>query len=118
MDVWDYVAGSMIVSGVFFLLVASVGIIRLPDFYSRMHAMGKGDTLGVMLILFGLSVYEGLTLNAAKLMLALVFVGLTNPVASHALARAALRYGITPLLKSDDMSKGVAEKEEDDVLES
>lgn len=96
MAVSDVVALFMIVAGAFFMFVASVGIIRLPDFFTRIHAMGKGDTLGIMLILLGLCVYEGLTLVSAKLVMALIFVGLTNPVASHALARAALRYGLKP----------------------
>lgn len=117
MGVWDIIAVLLILAGAFFLLVASIGIVRLPDFYTRTHAMGKGDTLGVMLILFGLGVYEGLTFNALKLLLALVFVGLTNPVASHALARAALRYGIKPLLKND-LPRKHPHKEAPDVLES
>lgn len=101
MDLWDIVAVVMIMGGAFFLLVASIGIVRFPDFYTRIHAMGKGDTLGIILILLGLCLYEGLTLNSAKLMIALVFVALTNPVATHALARAALRYGLKPMLRLD-----------------
>jgi multicomponent Na+:H+ antiporter subunit G len=97
MPVHDVLALLMVSVGVFFMFVASVGIIRLPDFYTRIHAMGKGDTFGIMLILLGLCVHEGFTLVSAKLVLALVFVGVTNPVASHALARAALRQGLKPL---------------------
>lgn len=96
MGMTDVIALCMIIAGAFFMFVASVGIIRLPDFFTRIHAMGKGDTLGIMLILLGLCVHEGLTLVSAKLVVALIFVGLTNPVASHALARAALRYGLKP----------------------
>lgn len=101
MGLWDVVAVAMMVAGVFFLGVAAVGIVRFPDFYTRIHAMGKGDTLGIILVLLGLCIYEGFTLVSAKLLLALVFVALTNPVATHALARSALRYGLKPMLKED-----------------
>lgn len=97
MELREILCVLLLVAGAFFMLVASIGIIRLPDFFTRIHAMGKGDTMGIMLILLGLCVYEGFTLTSAKLLLALMFVGLTNPMASHALARAALRYGLTPL---------------------
>jgi len=96
MELRELICVLLLIAGAFFMLVASIGIIRLPDFFTRIHAMGKGDTMGIMLILLGLCVYEGLTLTSAKLLLALLFVGLTNPMASHALARAALRYGLTP----------------------
>jgi len=95
----DILSLLMVSVGTFFMFVSSVGIIRLPDFYTRIHAMGKGDTFGIMLILFGLCIHEGFTLVTAKLILALVFVGVTNPVASHALARAALRYGLKPIFE-------------------
>lgn len=114
----DIIAVLMILGGAFFLLVASIGIVRFPDFYTRLHAMGKGDTLGIILILLGLCVYEGFTLNSAKLLLALVFVGLTNPVATHALARAALRYGLKPLLKLDQKEKEPSTTSKSDALET
>jgi len=86
----------VLAAGSFFLLVGSIGLIRFPDFYSRCHATGKSDTLGVMLVIFGLVLIEGLTLNSAKLLLILAFVGLTNPAATHALAQAAFRFGLKP----------------------
>lgn len=101
MGLWDIVSVVMMLAGAFFLLVAGIGIVRFPDFYTRIHAMGKGDTLGIILVLLGLCVYEGFTLVSAKLLLALVFVALTNPVATHALARSALRYGLKPMLKEE-----------------
>jgi len=99
---WNFVLGNIIVSaGAFFLLVGSVGLVRLPDFYSRAHATGKSDTLGVILTTLGLIVHEGLTLNSLKLALLLVFVGLTSPAGTHALTRAALRAGLRPWFKRD-----------------
>jgi len=85
-----------VVGGAFFLLVGSVGLVRLPDFYCRNHATGKSDTLGVMLVIFGMILIEGFTLNSAKLFFVLVFVFLTNPTGTHALANAALRSGLKP----------------------
>ena len=86
----------VLAAGSFFLLVGSIGLIRFPDFYSRCHATGKSDTLGVMLVILGFILIEGLTLNSAKLLIILTFVGLTNPTATHALARAAFRFGLKP----------------------
>lgn len=87
-----------IVSGIFFLLIGSIGIIRLPDFYSRTHATSKSDTLGLMLVIAGFIVFEGFNLNSAKLFLILLFIALANPIGSHALARAAQKTGIKPLI--------------------
>jgi multicomponent Na+:H+ antiporter subunit G len=102
MMAWNFILGNLIVSaGAFFLLVGSVGLVRLPDFYSRAHATGKSDTLGVILTTLGLVVHEGFTLNSLKLGLLLVFIGLTSPTGTHALTRAALRSGLKPWFKKD-----------------
>ena len=94
--------------GVFFLTVGSVGLLRLPDFFSRCHATGKADTVGILLVLAGLITYEGFTLNSAKMLIILTFVALTNPTATHALARAAFLFGVKPrFIKSKlDKKKG------------
>ncbi|MBU1700230.1 MAG: monovalent cation/H(+) antiporter subunit G [Candidatus Eisenbacteria bacterium] len=86
----------LIIGGVFFLTVGSLGVIRLPDFYSRTHAVGKSDTLGLLLAMAGLAIYHGWHIDSLKILLVAVFVGLSNPTASHALARAALRKGLAP----------------------
>ncbi len=92
-----HILGIVIVStGAFFLMIGSIGLIRLPDFFSRSHATGKSDTLGIMLVILGLMLFEGFTLNSLKLLLIVGFVGLTNPTASHALARAAFHFGKKP----------------------
>ena len=90
-----------VAAGIFFLLIGSIGIIRLPDFYSRTHATSKSDTLGMMLVIIGLIIYEGLTINGGKLFLILLFILLANPVGAHALARAALNAGLKPLLPNN-----------------
>ena len=86
----------LVLGGVFFMLVGSIGINRLPDFYTRAHAAGKVDTLGILMFLGGLAVFQGFSLNAAKLVLIILFVALTSPVATHALARRALLFGLKP----------------------
>ncbi|TSA45691.1 MAG: cation:proton antiporter [Deltaproteobacteria bacterium] len=96
------ILGTMaVIGGAFFLLVGSIGLIRLPDFYSRNHATGKSDTLGIMLVIFGMILIEGFTLNSAKLFFALIFVFLTSPTGTHALANAALHSGLKPWFRKD-----------------
>ncbi|MDZ7806476.1 MAG: monovalent cation/H(+) antiporter subunit G [Gracilimonas sp.] len=96
-----------VVAGIFFLLIGSIGIVRLPDFYSRTHATSKSDTLGMMLIIIGLIIFEGFNINSGKLFLILLFILLANPVGAHALARAALNSGLKPLFHDNN------KKEED-----
>ena len=90
------VVGLLFVTGLLFILVAVVGILRLPDFYTRLHAMGKCDTLGIVLVLVALAIYAGSWLDSAKILLIAVAVWLANPTATHALGRAALRAGLSP----------------------
>ncbi|MBD3334007.1 MAG: cation:proton antiporter [Candidatus Eisenbacteria bacterium] len=92
----DLLAAILLVAGVFFLTVGSLGVIRLPDFYSRTHAVGKADTLGLLLAMVGIALYRGWHVDSIKLLIVAVFVALGNPTATHALARAALRRGLTP----------------------
>lgn len=91
--------------GAFFLLIGSVGLLRFPDFFTRAHAQGKADTLGVILIILGLILSLGFTLVSFKLLLILAFVGLTNPTGTNALTRAAYRFRQTPWFKGDKEQK-------------
>lgn len=84
----------MVLGGVLFLVVSSVGILRLPDFYTRAHAVGATETLGAMLVLGGFALYQGAALTSLKLLLILAFLAVANPTATHVLARAALRSGV------------------------
>jgi len=90
-----------LVGGYFFFFTATVGLIRFPDFFTRLHATGKGDTLAVFLCLVGLGVYEGLTLSGIKIVLIAVFMFLAQPTATHALSRAAMRTGENPWTKKE-----------------
>lgn len=91
-----WVAKSLMVVGAFLFVVAAIGVNRLPDFFSRAHAATKPDTLGLICLLLGLAIYDGFSLNTLKMVLIIVFVFLANPVASHALGRAAIRNGLMP----------------------
>lgn len=87
-------AFALLAAGVAFHLVAAVGVLRLPDFYTRLHALSKADTLGTLLALGGIAVWEGASLTAVKVLLIAVFFFLANPAGAHALARAAYRTGV------------------------
>lgn len=86
----------LVVFGIFFLLTGSVALVRLPDFFTRTHAISKADMLGLVLVLLGVAVYEGLTQNAVKLLIAVAFLGFATPIGAHALVKAAVRKGLRP----------------------
>ena len=92
----DVLSGLALLGGVFFAIVGGAGMLRLPDFYTRMHAAGITDTLGAGLILLGLMLQAGWTLITVKLLLILAFLWLTSPTACHALIRAALADPASP----------------------
>lgn len=93
----------LILAGIFFIFTAGVGIMRLSDFYARTHAVSKSDTLGILLVVLGLIVFEGLTINSIKLSFIFILVALANPIGSHALGMAAFRKGLKPLLGKRDV---------------
>lgn len=94
-----------VILGTFFMFIGSVGVVRLPDFYTRSHATSKSDTLGIMLIITGLIFYEGLDLDSLKLLIVFIIVAIANPVGAHALARAALKFGVKPWFKKSEEKK-------------
>lgn len=115
MNIIEVITTIFISLGAFFLLVGSIGLIRLPDFYARAHAQGKADTLGMILIIFGLLILQfsgGSIINGLKLFILLGFVGLTNPTATNALVRAAHRFRLKPWFKADRIKKDPGKKEE------
>jgi multicomponent Na+:H+ antiporter subunit G len=81
------------VSGLFFLVVGSIGMLRLPNVFVRAHALSLTDSLGAILVLAGLAVYQGFNMNFLKITIVLVLVFLLNPVIAHATIRAAHRSG-------------------------
>ena len=84
----------LIVIGMFFLVVGSIGMLRLPHVFARAHALSLTDSLGAVFVLAGLAVYQGFTMNSLKIMVVLVLVCLLNPVIAHATIRAAHRTGL------------------------
>lgn len=84
------------------VLIGSLGLVRLPDLFSRQHAAGMSDTLGAGFILAGLALQIPLGLDTARIVFIGLFLLLTSPVSSHALAQAALASGIKP--RADELS--------------
>jgi len=85
-------------AGLFFVLAGTVGVLRLPDFYTRLHAAGMTDTLGAELILLALIFQADNLQMVLKLLLVAFFLFVTSPTATHAVAHAAYRAGLKPLL--------------------
>jgi len=91
----------LILLGLFFLLTGAIGLYRFPDYFTRMHAAGKCDTLGSLLIVSGLAVYQGLSVGSVKIVFIAVFIFWTSPTATHAIARAALKNKLPFWTKED-----------------
>ncbi len=92
----DWLVYLLVSGGIFFLFVAAVGVVRMPDLYNRMHATSKAGTLGVGLILLAVAVFYQELSVAARALSGLAFIILTAPVAAHALGRAAYLSGVKP----------------------
>ncbi len=93
-----WLSWACLLGGSFFILVSSLAVLRLPDYFSRIHGAGITDTLGSGLILLGLALQAGLSLITVKLAAVLGFMMLTGPVTVHALAKTAYRLGMKPIL--------------------
>ncbi len=102
MDPLSIVVVLLIAGGLFFSFVAVVGIIRLPDLYTRAHATSKSDTLGTILSLVGVALVLGSDIATAKAWFLLLFMLITNPTAAHAITRAAYDQDIEPWTTEDD----------------
>jgi multicomponent Na+:H+ antiporter subunit G len=97
----DGLSWALILAGSFFTVVGAAGIIRMPDVYTRIHAASVTDTLGAGLLLLGFMLQAGLSLVLLKLVFLLLLFFFVSPVVTHALANAALHYGIEPVLTED-----------------
>jgi len=95
----------LVASGLIFFFATTVGLLRFPDFYSRMHAAGKGDTLSSLLMLGGLALYEcyditlATILTGVKILLIVVFIFMASPTATHAITDAGFESGVKPWQK-------------------
>ena len=94
----ESLGGSLVVLGGVFMIIGAIGLLRMPDVFTRLHATSVSDTLGAGLILVGLMVIAGVSLVTMKLVFLALFFGLMSPAATHAVARAALHAGVKPVL--------------------
>jgi multicomponent Na+:H+ antiporter subunit G len=92
----------LMAGGSFFMITGAVGLLRLPDFYTRLHATGKCDTLGEVLIIVGCMIYQGWSFITIKLFFLMLFIFIANPVATHAIMKAAYVTGVKPWKKGDE----------------
>ncbi|MDA0811294.1 MAG: monovalent cation/H(+) antiporter subunit G [Verrucomicrobia bacterium] len=125
------VSGALICGGLVFFLGAAVGLVRFPDFYTRMHSAGKGDTLSTIMILLGIALYqfhdlveevhslqEFLEVFKIELLVAIkvaaisAFIMLTSPTSTHALMEAGYDDGVEPFTRGDDGANDMAAEEQ------
>lgn len=104
----DILSWLFLVAGGAFCLIGMVGIVRLPDMFARLHGASITDTLGAGFIVIGMILQAGFTLVAAKLIIIMGLILLTSPVATHALAQAALHAGVRPRLAHDETGGRIA----------
>lgn len=97
----DIVFGLLLGFGGLFYLIGAIGLVRMPDMFTRLHAASIMETVGAGLLVVGMMVAAGWTLVAAKLAIILAILLFSGPVAAHALANAALNAGVVPLLAED-----------------
>lgn len=99
----DLLSWAALLAGAFFYTVGAIGMVRMPDVFTRMHAVSISETLGTGLLILGMVLQAGISLVAVKLVIIFLVLMVVSPVSSHALARAALHDGLRPLLAN---SKG------------
>jgi len=108
MNFMDIVVCAVLFAGLFFLTGGAVGILRFPDFYSRLHPAGKLDTLGSLLAMIALALYNlhrfslGALLASLKILLIVVFVFVASPTATHGIVDAGVRAGLAPWIKGQE----------------
>lgn len=98
----EIIAAILLFSGAFFTLTGALGMLRFPDFYTRLHPAGIKDALGAPLVLLGLAVLSGGNLITIKILLLIAFLVITSPTSTHALAKSALSDGNIPLGNIDE----------------
>ena len=92
----DMVSWILLTAGGVFVLIGGIGALRMPNLYTRMHAASVTDTMGAVLVLSGIMLQAGLSLATIKLAAILLFLLVTSPTSSYALASAAMLAGIKP----------------------
>ncbi len=103
-----WAAGFLIVAGIFFFAVGVLGVLRFPDFYTRLHAAGKCDSLAAVLVIVGIALYNLADFSPSNLLVSFkilaiaAFVFIASPTATHAVTEAALIIGVEPWTKKDE----------------
>lgn len=92
----------LLIGGLFFFLVGTIGLYRLPDVFTRLHATTKSDTLGAGLIILSIIIYLGFDIIVLKLFLVLSFIWITNPTAAHIISKAVYRNDVNNKEESND----------------
>ncbi len=87
----DVLVGLLLIAGAGFVMIAAIGIVRLPDLLTRMHASTKAGTLGALLVMAGLGLYVGSAEVVSKVVATSLFLLLTAPIAAHMIGRAHAR---------------------------
>jgi len=100
----DILSWILLLAGGAFCMIGALGLVRMPDFFTRMHAASVTDTLGAGLLLLGLMLQAGLSLVTVKLIVIGLLIFFTSPTSTHALAQAALARGLKPLLAAPEES--------------
>ena len=95
--IYEFISWILIVGGTFFVMIGAIGILRFPDFWARLHAASVTESAGVVLLLSGLCIQAGFTLVTFKLLIIGVFLFITGPTSTHAIANAALISGLKPI---------------------
>jgi multicomponent Na+:H+ antiporter subunit G len=104
----DIIVCLFLFTGLFFFTAGAIGILRFPDFYSRLHPAGKLDTMGALLAIIALALFNlhhfslGTLLTSAKIILIVVFIFLASPTATHAIVDAGVRAGLAPWTKGEE----------------
>ena len=95
--IYEFISWILIVGGTFFVIIGAIGTLRFPDFWARLHAASVTESAGVILLLSGLCIQAGFTLVTFKLLIIGVFLFITGPTSTHAIANAALISGLKPI---------------------
>lgn len=111
---WLWLAGALVVAGSLFTLTAAIGLVRLPDVYTRMHAASKAGTLGSCFMLMALALSAADLGSAMRALAGVAFFLLTAPISAHLLAKAAYAAGYRLWQHSvlDEMDIGSAETDQ------
>lgn len=109
LSIREMIATVFLIVGLLFVAISAIGVVRLPDFYTRLHASGIGETLGLMISFVGLAIYEGFTILTVKLFIVFLLVFLANPIGTHILGKAAYKSGLPWEIKPKKGEKDHAE---------